>query len=440
MEGQPVVETAFNNWLDGKHIDWQKLGHEAKIGAMSGAVTGIMANGAHELIRAKAEGSFETSQTPPPGAATELQVGLDRMNAVDNEAVHGNETTGGAASGSPLSLDDKIQLMRENGYTQDDIDNMNHKEFNDTVVEVQQFETMKQPQTPPLEETPQAPSTSLDETPEEPQTPEGKDEAEAADDQVRYKLEEKESQNTPVYETQSYASPEAAGEDGEGEKGQDLAPTDKQKTAWPELESQLKALGYTNEELDGMSFRDTQALVDSRQAEALGGKTEVKNPDSMFDTSYMSKPDVKVTRLDDRMFGDVLWKARDEAEDWAKENLQRKTFVNEDSGWGIDIASKGIKKIRSGDRLTPLDHLEAVRAIPDLIKNAVLAETRPDRDNNPDIKNIHIFYAPLEIDGKLYRAKLTVMESANSKKFYDHSLTELEKPAGTRADDTSSGS
>ncbi|MBF0456750.1 MAG: hypothetical protein HQK99_02525 [Nitrospirae bacterium] len=103
----------------------------------------------------------------------------------------------------------------------------------------------------------------------------------------------------------------------------------------------------------------------------------VKNPKLMSDTSYMSKPDVKITRLDGRMFGDELWKARDEAEDWAKENLQGKSFVNKDTGWGIDIANKGIKKIRSGDRLTPLDHLEAVRAIPDLIKNAVLDETRP---------------------------------------------------------------
>ncbi|MBF0459707.1 MAG: hypothetical protein HQK99_17610 [Nitrospirae bacterium] len=280
----PVVETGFNNWLEGKPIDWQKLGHEAKIGAMSGAVTGIMANGAHELIKARAEGSSETSQTPPQGAVADLQAGLDRMNAVDNEA------QGEAASGAgvekegqapptdeqtaTLRLEDKVRLMRENGYTQDDIDKMNHKEFNDTVAEVQKFEAMKQPQTPPLDETPEASAT-----PEEPQTPEGKAEAEVADDQVAYKPEEKEPRNTPVYETQSYESPEAAGVDGEGEKVQNSAPTDKQKTTWPELESQLKALGYTNEELDGMSFRDAQAIVDSRQVEALGGKTQPKEGD-----------------------------------------------------------------------------------------------------------------------------------------------------------------
>lgn len=124
---------------------------------------------------------------------------------------------------------------------------------------------------------------------------------------------------------------------------------------------------------------------------------EVKNPNLMSDTSLMSNPDVKVTRLDDRMFGDSVWEAKDKAKEWAGNNIQGKSFVNKDTGWDIDVSRKGIGESLSKARFAPIAHIEAIRAIPDLIENAVLAETRPDRDNNPDIKNIHRFYAPLEL-------------------------------------------
>lgn len=152
---------------------------------------------------------------------------------------------------------------------------------------------------------------------------------------------------------------------------------------------------------------------------------------------------MKVTRLDDMIFGNEIWKSRIDVKKWAKENLQGRSPVNKDTGWKIDITGNGIDKALSGERQSPIDHIEAIRAIPDLIENAVKSETRPDRDNDPHIKNIHIFYAPLEIDNKLYRAKLTIKERNNGKRFYDHSLTKIEKPAaGTdlRAEDTFSGS
>lgn len=151
-------------------------------------------------------------------------------------------------------------------------------------------------------------------------------------------------------------------------------------------------------------------------------------------------PDMKITILDDKMFGDQLWSARKAARQWAKMNLQGRSPINKDTGWKIDITGKGIDEVLSKTRLAPLDHIEAIRAIPELIENAILAETRPDRDDDPHIKNIHIFYAPLEIDSKLYRAKLTVKELEDGKRFYDHSLTELEKPTGSWAEDTLTGS
>ncbi|KWT84146.1 hypothetical protein [Candidatus Magnetominusculus xianensis] len=175
-------------------------------------------------------------------------------------------------------------------------------------------------------------------------------------------------------------------------------------------------------------------------AATLAGKAEVKSFDLMSDTSYVSKPDVKITRLNDRMFGDSVWEAKEAAKKWAGDNIQGKSFVNKDSGWNIDVSRKGIGEALSKSRLAHIDQIEAIRAIPELIENAVLGETHSDKKGSPHIKNIHRFYAPLEIDGKLYRAKLTVRESADGKKFYDHSLTEIEKPVGSYARDTFSGS
>ncbi len=160
--------------------------------------------------------------------------------------------------------------------------------------------------------------------------------------------------------------------------------------------------------------------------------------------SYMSKPDVKVTRLDDKVFRGGLKEADRDVRNWVKDNkIVGKYFVNKDTGWDIAITANGIDKVLSGKRAAIFNHVKAIRAIPELIENAVLGETRPDRNNDPNIKNIHIFYAPLEVGKHLYRVKMTVKETNDGKLFYDHNLTEIEKPATSylaHMDDTISGS
>ncbi|MBF0517610.1 MAG: hypothetical protein HQK97_10950, partial [Nitrospirae bacterium] len=199
--------------------------------------------------------------------------------------------------------------------------------------------------------------------------------------------------------------------------------------------------------LNDRGFKSVNDIFGEAYRGELAGKVAERGSKdvnySMKKEDLESKPDVKVARLDDRMFSPALWKARIDAKKWAKENIQGKSPINKDTGWKIDITGNGIDKALSGERQAPIDHIEAVRAIPELIENSVLAETRPDRNNDPHIKNIHIFYAPLEMGGKLYRAKLTIKERNDGKRFYDHSLIEMEKPAaGTdlRAEDTFTGS
>ncbi|MBF0456731.1 MAG: hypothetical protein HQK99_02430 [Nitrospirae bacterium] len=393
------------------------------------------------------EGTTATTTEPPEGAAIDLQAGLDKMNALDEQ--------------SGLSQPPNEQTPEE--QTQ------NEGQSSSSAPEGQQTPTTK------------------------PQTPEGKAEAEAApesyaalkglhypddeivdmdagrardiiDNEIPYKPEPVNTANNAANKDAGETPPAPVTETVDwstSKPDQQGAPAD-----WPSLEEQLKALGYSNEEMDGMSLNDAKSIVESyeqpsaengqnpdlpKQLEALGvndnrfqditksNENEIKNPDIISDTSLMSKPDVKITRLDDRMFGNEVWKAKEDAKNWAMINLRGQSPVNKDTGWHIDISRKGIEESLSKSRSAHIDQIEAIRAIPDLIENAVLAETHPDKKGSADIINIHRFYAPIEIDGKLYRAKLTVRESADGKKFYDHSLTELEKPVGSYAKDIPEG-
>jgi hypothetical protein len=45
-----------------------------------------------------------------------------------------------------------------------------------------------------------------------------------------------------------------------------------------------------------------------------------------------------------------------------------------------------------------------------LFKEAILGETREDRNDNEGIKGIHRFYVPMEYDGRTFGVKMTVKE------------------------------
>jgi hypothetical protein len=127
--------------------------------------------------------------------------------------------------------------------------------------------------------------------------------------------------------------------------------------------------------------------------------------------------------------------ARKIASDWANRNIQG-VINNKETGWAIYVGSNGISKTLSGVRDFSQDHLEAVAAIPKLLQEAKLEESRPDRARDPNIKALHIFRQALSIGQRNYSVKLTVKETSDGRYFYDHSLTKMErKPAGISMDD-----
>lgn len=126
--------------------------------------------------------------------------------------------------------------------------------------------------------------------------------------------------------------------------------------------------------------------------------------------------------------------ARRLAAEWAQANL-RGNVENDETGWDIEITGNGIKKALSGTRDNPFDHIEAIAAVPEMLRNATLDVTRPDRHGDPNIVAIHEFRAPLNIEGRNYDARMIVKETAGGRMFYDHGLLKKGDPAGISVDD-----
>jgi hypothetical protein len=146
------------------------------------------------------------------------------------------------------------------------------------------------------------------------------------------------------------------------------------------------------------------------------------------DNSLLQKPDAVVSRIkgDEIPLGNTFEEARKNARDWAIENV-RGAYENRDLGL-IDVPSNGIRHTINSAR--ELEHLKAVAALPDLIRNAVKVDTRADYRGRPDIRNVHTLYAPLDIGGKSYISKIVVNETKDGHKFYDHQASEIKELGG----------
>ncbi|WP_161781141.1 JAB domain-containing protein, partial [Bordetella bronchiseptica] len=127
---------------------------------------------------------------------------------------------------------------------------------------------------------------------------------------------------------------------------------------------------------------------------------------------------------------------RDAARAWAAENLKGKDFVNRATGWRVQVSQRGIKESLS--RSARISKIQSMAALPGLIEQAILGHTEPNRNKqrDPFTSQVHTLYAPVEIGGQDYLARLVVKESANGHLFYDHDLSdvvEAKRPDNTSA-------
>ena len=74
----------------------------------------------------------------------------------------------------------------------------------------------------------------------------------------------------------------------------------------------------------------------------------------------------------------------------------------------------------------------ATIALPELLREAELTETLPDRKGREAITAVYIFKAPLTIKGEPYNAHLVVRETADGRRYYDHYVSTIEKEKSTQ--------
>ncbi len=127
---------------------------------------------------------------------------------------------------------------------------------------------------------------------------------------------------------------------------------------------------------------------------------------------------------------------RDAARAWAADNLKGKNFVNRATGWSVQVSQRGIKESLS--RSARISKVQSMVALPGLIEQAVLGHSEANRNKqrDPFTSQVHTLYAPVEIAGQDYLARLVVKESANGHLFYDHDLSdvvEAKRPDNTSA-------
>ena len=143
------------------------------------------------------------------------------------------------------------------------------------------------------------------------------------------------------------------------------------------------------------------------------------------------------------------FKGFDAAKKWAKENITRTYSDDETGGKGeIRISNRAIDKYLSQSAIDKSEskdvHLSVLRVLPDVLRASIDAERHPDyikKDGkrnpengiNPDV-TIHVLYGSVNIDGQIYRVKVTLKEYTDEnrpKKAYTYEATKIELLAGT---------
>ena len=134
----------------------------------------------------------------------------------------------------------------------------------------------------------------------------------------------------------------------------------------------------------------------------------LNSPGNQVSVTEISTRDI--TGVDHPISNKELRKIADEIlRDIRKEiALGERPLVNDETGWSFSVASKDLGKMGNNPHMKPESSKSAIKAR-DIVKVAALVETHADTHGH-GADAVHRFYAPVAIDGKLYRVRLTVMD------------------------------
>lgn len=121
------------------------------------------------------------------------------------------------------------------------------------------------------------------------------------------------------------------------------------------------------------------------------------------------------------------FKNLNEAEKWAKENLQGKSETNEYTGEEISVSGRSISEMlnpKSTQKVNEKVHLAALQSVLDFIKTGIPAETHNDTHGRGyDIMRL---YNAISINGEIYRVKSTIKRLNIGDRFYTYEIQEME--------------
>lgn len=115
---------------------------------------------------------------------------------------------------------------------------------------------------------------------------------------------------------------------------------------------------------------------------------------------------------------------RDSAKEWLKNNL-RGEYRIKDTGETVELRKDGIQKVTSHSMGNEA-HLKSLAAIPQMIENSIFIDEVPNEKNNGKYDRYRYYVCGLKIGGEDYTAKITIGVKGGYK-YYDHSLTQIEK-------------
>lgn len=102
-------------------------------------------------------------------------------------------------------------------------------------------------------------------------------------------------------------------------------------------------------------------------------------------------------------------------------------LINTDSGKEFKVQMTGINEIKNHNIFSK-GHIEAISAIPELIKNGIYISSEPNEDGRkPQYTKFHYFAYGYKLDNEDYTAKIVFTETKDGELFYDQSLSAIEK-------------
>ena len=123
----------------------------------------------------------------------------------------------------------------------------------------------------------------------------------------------------------------------------------------------------------------------------------------------------------------------DELKQYKKNALEygktlRGKYTNKDSGKEIELSRRGIQEVLRHDGGS-IAHIQSIAAIPVIIENSIYIDTleNSDKEVNPNAASFDYYAVGLKIKGVDYTVKAVVINDRDGKRYYDHSLTQIEK-------------